>query len=174
MPSFDDNLDHTDDELLDPIPITKSSKKRPKADDMNFIAEHFGDSTDSDEDTLIKDLNFPDLNETDNASGSNMVSTAGTFVSQTLTSMMGSALSGISKIKPNIMSKSSKGDNPDGQSEVLYSKGNAGDDVVIQSSAKDSGNEGPADVQRVSVESSDLDITEEFDFLDEYEINDTK
>ncbi|XP_021350778.1 protein FAM134C-like isoform X2 [Mizuhopecten yessoensis] len=174
MPSFEDVLDNTDDELLElHIPKKRSKHRRQKLEDMNFVPEHFGDTSDSEEEET--DLNFPSLMaesllDSESNSGGDMLSGAtGAFMSKTLSSVIGSALSGMSNLKPNTAS-TSRGDSSNVPSSVSY-KQRSGDEVDFHVSPNNDKPTGP-DHQQVADDSSDIDIGEEFEFLDQYDLED--
>ncbi|XP_060085815.1 reticulophagy regulator 3-like isoform X2 [Ylistrum balloti] len=169
MPSFDDVLDNTDDELLEHIPKRLSKHRRPKLDDMTFVSEHFGDTSDSEEGET--DLNFPSLMadsilSSESDSGGIMPSGAGAFVSKTLSSVVGSALSGISNLKPSTTS-ANKGDKSNVPASVSYNQ-QSGDEVDFHVTSNNDQQTRPSNQQDDN--SSDIDIGEEFEFLDQYDL----
>ncbi|XP_069111875.1 reticulophagy regulator 3-like isoform X2 [Argopecten irradians] len=168
MPSFEDVLDHTDDELLEPhIPKKASKHRQQKQGDMTFVSEHFGDTSDSEE----EDLNFPSLMSdsmlvSESDSRGVLSSGAGAFMTNTLSSVvgsaLGSALSGISNLKQT----SAKGDNSNVPQSVSYRQ-QSGDNVDFNVHSNNDEQTGPG-----QDDSSDLDIGEEFEFLDQYDLED--
>lgn len=95
MPSFDDNLDHSCDELELPDP-TRSERGEGS---LKFVSSHFQDDYDSDDDpTLTRDLEFPDVSEVsqdaqrNEQSNDKLASIAVALVSKTLSSAMTTAL----------------------------------------------------------------------------------
>ncbi|XP_033762943.1 reticulophagy regulator 3-like isoform X2 [Pecten maximus] len=173
MPSFDDVLDNTDDELLElHIPKKPSKHRRQKQEDMNFVSEHFGDTSDSEEEG--NDLNFPSLMSDsmlipDSDSGGILSSGAGAFVSNTLSSVvgsaLGSALSGISNLKPT----STRGENSYNVPQSVSYKQQSGDEVDFNVPSNNDKQTGPGHQQEAD-DASDLDIGEEFEFLDQYDL----
>ncbi|KAJ8313608.1 hypothetical protein KUTeg_008169 [Tegillarca granosa] len=160
MPSFDDNLDHTDDELLEFAPELPSEKiKSKKKDRMEFVPSHFGDTSDSDEDTLTKDLKHTDRPRTSKQTSGDD-ETASSIVSQAFSTVMASALSGIANLA---------------QSTVVYTPDRDTTDSVRSRQDSDI----PTTLQRDTrydtqeslhhSDSSDIDIADEFEFLDDYE-----
>lgn len=122
------------------------SKPRKKKEKIQFVSSHFGDSTDDEvEDTrLVRGMRFPDLQDlslVENSAG--IRETANQIVS----SVMGNALSGIKNL--------AGGNNKD--SDAVD-----GTEVKVQSSSP----------QQEASDASDLDndIAEEFDFLEEYDV----
>lgn len=122
------------------------SKPRKKKEKIQFVSSHFGDSTDDEvEDTrLVRGMRFPDLQDlslVENSAG--IRETANQIVS----SVMGNALSGIK----NLAGSNNK------DSDAVD-----GTEVKVQSSSP----------QQEASDASDLDndIAEEFDFLEEYDV----
>lgn len=169
MPSID-HLDDTDDEILEPRlhssrPINSTSNKQ---DSMNFVPTYFGDTSDSEDDTLTKDLKFPDINDIQSPEPSQSVSRqqeagmallASSIVSQAFSSMMQSAISGITKVT----APSSKGSNVE--------------KVTFVKDSTDGQSEGRTEIDRSpsqQLSDSDVDITDEFEFLEQYDVDDTE
>lgn len=171
------HLDDTDDEILaPPIPRLKNSDTNSNGhDSIQFHPSHFGDTSESEDENYTRDLRFPDINDiqspepskkTENKQreeiqqqeAAGMALLASSLVTQTFSTMMQSAMSGLTKMAAS--------PNRSGQSEqVMYKK----DDESIQSA---SGNQGSLATKNMS--DSDVDIAEEFEFLDEYDIEDEK
>lgn len=171
------HLDDTDDEILaPPIPRLKNSDTNSNGhDSIQFHPSHFGDTSESEDENYTRDLRFPDINDiqspepskkTENKQreeiqqqeAAGMALLASSLVTQTFSTMMQSAMSGLTKMAAS--------PNRSGQSEqVMYKK----DDESIQST---SGNQGSLATKNMS--DSDVDIAEEFEFLDEYDIEDEK
>ena len=171
MPSIDDTFNHTDDELLDfDDRSTNAMLALPASDSINFVPEHFGDSS-SDEETLMKGLDFG--NNTINTDGNQVAeaearfsSAAGNFVSQTLSLMVGGAFSGITNLTNT--AGLARGGNSNIPPAVTY-KSNDEVDFVDQNADLDS----PGDNEDVTLDDSDIaDIADEFEFLDQYDIED--
>ena len=168
MPSLDDVLDHTDDELLAP------EKSLATQETMDFVPTHFGDS-DSEEETMSQDLVFPDPDEssldvstseqkmkTEKSHGSDgLASGTGKYISQTLTSVMSSAMKGISTLTTSAIGRSPGKDTANADQPVAFSRDDETDGVKISESHPPKG--------RGQSESSDVDIAEEFEFLDDYD-----
>lgn len=171
MPSFDDFLDHTDDELLD----TTTPQQKP----MNFVPSHFDEESGSDEDTLSRDLTFPDITkessrdlpnvDTPNVEDTVRASIAQAFVAQTFSSVMGSALQSLTNLA---QSTSPPTRESDPREQVSYSTDTT--DAVQMDLGRSPPNQRGAMRHRVSENSSDIDIDEEFEFLDDYDVEDEK
>jgi hypothetical protein len=129
----------SDDEVTEPT--------LEKKDEMKFVSSHFGDSTDDElEDTRLgRQMKFPDVQDL-----SLVEPTAGIreTANQIVSSVMGNALSGITNLAQKAVATEAKG------YDVATGK-----EAVGQRSM---GHQCSADL-------SDIDIAEEFDFLDEYE-----
>lgn len=171
MPSID-HLDDTDDEILTPrMPRLKRENKRSKnPESMNFVSTHFGDTSESDDDTLTKDLKFPDIHEIQSPEPSQSVAKqeqeagmallASSIVSQTFTSMMQSAMSGLKMAAP-----SSNGSKVE---KVSYNKDES--NINIQSEDK---TQAESSLRRPSSD-SDVDIADEFEFLEQYDVDNSE
>lgn len=169
MPSID-HLDDTDDEILTPrMPrLRRENKRSANPESMNFVSTHFGDTSESDDDTLTKDLKFPDIHEIQSPEPSQSVAKqqqeagmallASSIVSQTFTSMMQSAMSGLKMAAP-----SSNGSKVE---KVSYNKDES--NINIQSEDKIQ-----ASLRRPSSD-SDVDIADEFEFLEQYDVDNSE
>lgn len=141
MPSLDDHL--TDDEIPEPtIPQEKN-------DEMKFVSSHFGDSTDDElEDTKLgRHMKFPDVLDLSLVEPSAGIRET---ANQIVSSVMGNALSGITNLAQKAIATETKGHDADVAD---------GKEAMGQRSS----------VHQCSTDLSDIDIAEEFDFLDEYE-----
>ncbi|XP_063421257.1 reticulophagy regulator 3-like [Mytilus trossulus] len=163
-------LDDTDDEILEtPLPKYKNSDNNPNGQDtMKFHPSHFGDSSEDEDETLTRDLKFPDIHEVQSPEPSQpvpqqqdagMALIASTIVSQTFSSMMQSAMSGFNKMAATSSSGSKS-------SKVTYVKDES--DVDIHS-----GDQLDSSPRRQSSDSDVDDIADEFEFLDQYDVEDT-
>ena len=133
------------DHLIDEEP--PSQPPRTRVGEIEFVSSHFADSTDEDlEDTRLgRGMKFPDLQDL-----SLTENTAGIreTANQIVSSVMGNALSGIKHLAGT---NSTNLDNVDGN------------ETKVQSSLS----------QQQTSDTSDVDIAEEFDFLDEYEVEES-
>ena len=164
MPSYDD-LDQTDDDDLDE-PDYKQSK-------MNFIPSHFSDNSDysdSDEDTLSKNLTFPEISDIQRESParSNPLSNlTSNLVSQTLTSMMQSALHRVTNVG-DLSSPSSSSRRIGPHSRITYTKTERGESLDLL----DQDLEDTIEEEDESV-GAEAEIEKEFDFLEDFDPGDS-
>ncbi|KAH3721531.1 reticulophagy regulator 3-like [Dreissena polymorpha] len=166
MPSFEDTLDHTDDELLD-LPsgprVTQASRESSE-ESMRFISSHFNDSDDDNVDALrVSRSAVQDRREFD------FDSAAQRIVSQAFSSVVSSALqNAISRTAYNLGSS----DN-DREQNVIHAPGDrlastysdSDDETTLEKSDLGQREAFPDD------DSASLDIEEEFDFLEEYDVS---
>lgn len=172
------HLDDTDDEILaPPMPprLTNSDTNSNSHDSMQFHPSHFGNTSESEDENYTSDLKFPDINEIQSPELSQrtqnkqreeiqqqetagMALLASTLVSQTFSSMMQSAMSGL-----NMAASPQKSSQSD---QVNYQKD--GDGVQSGSSLQKETS------SKRKMSDSDMDFTEDFEFLDEYDIGDEK
>lgn len=132
-----------EDQLSDEEEATPS-QPREKKEKIRFVSSHFEDSTDDElEDTRLgKGMRFPDLQDLSLVEHSAGIRET---ANQIVSSVMGNALSGIKNL--------AGGNNKD--SDAVD-----GTEAQVQSSSP----------QQQASDASDLDIAEEFDFLEEYNV----
>lgn len=120
------------------------SQPKKKKEEIQFVSSHFEDSTDDElEDTRLgRGMRFPDLQDLSVVEHSAGIRET---ANQIVSSVMGNALSGIK----NLAGVNNK------DSDVVD-----GSEVQVQSSPP----------QQQSSDASDVDIAEEFDFLEEYDV----
>ncbi|KAL5007756.1 hypothetical protein ScPMuIL_016562 [Solemya velum] len=169
MPSIEDYLEHTDDELLD----TTSLQPKYSKDTMTFVPSHFDEESGSDEDTLTRDLTFPDISkessrDSQSAEDAVKASIAQAFVAQTFSSVMGSALQGLATL-----TQSTAPPTQESSSRVQVSYNTDTMDAVQMDLGTDPPSQRGSLQQRASEETSDIDIDEEFEFLDDYDVEES-
>ncbi|XP_041365201.1 reticulophagy regulator 3-like [Gigantopelta aegis] len=165
MPSYDD-LDQTDDDMDEPE--TKSSR-------MNYTPSHFIDGSDysdsDDEDTLSKDLAFPEISEIqggESPSHSNALSNlTSNLVSQTLTSMMQSALHRVTNMG-DLSSPASSSRRIGAHSRITYTKTERGESLdLLDQELEDTIEEEDETV------GAEAEIEKDFDFLEDFDRGDS-
>ncbi|XP_061179804.1 reticulophagy regulator 3-like [Saccostrea echinata] len=141
MPSLEDHL--TDEEILEP------SLPQETKGEIKFVSSHFGDSTDDEleESRLGKGMKFPDLKDLSMVESSTGIRET---ANQIVSSVMGNALSGITNLTQRAVGTVTNSNNEDKID---------GKEAQVQSSLS----------QQRSSDASDLDIAEEFEFLDQYD-----
>lgn len=164
MPSFEDTLDHTDDELLDLAPRVTRASRESSEESMKFISSHFNDS---DDDSVaaprVKRSAVQERPQFD------FDSAAQRIVSQAFTSVVSSALqNAVSRTAYNLASS-----DYDDERNVIQASGDR-----LASTYSDSDDEATLEKsdlgQRQAFyddDSASLDIEEEFDFLEEYDVS---
>lgn len=169
MPSFSDILDHSDDDLLDDLPSiepTRSSRES-SGDSIRFIPSHFEES--DEEETLAHDLPRTERQRMPKKDSRQrkVVAKSGEqdIMTQALSSMVSSAIQNtVMGTLQNLAAKS----NP----RLTQSSGDRYASIHSDSDDEvdDHGYEGAHKARRGSGETASLDIEEEFDFLEEYDI----
>ena len=182
MPSFDETLDHTDDELLEPsfrVPREGSSGRESSEESMRFNPSHFEDLDLDDDRTLAQDFINPDSSVQFKQSKSGRIkkvkvtkpSSSDDFVTQTIKNAMGKALKdSVMGAFQNFAAQS----NPDllkasSDNRVSSTCSDSDEDLTMNTSDLDhtDAHEG----RKISEDSASLNIEEDFEFLDEYDID---
>ncbi|KAK3108508.1 hypothetical protein FSP39_009472 [Pinctada imbricata] len=179
MPSLDDVLEHTDDELLDSLHPgdEDDTDSLPQGyindtnDDSNmaFIPTHFGDSDFEEDHTANRDFSGLDLSNSDTGDSKNRneqkkkeadpsAPTTMSKVTGTLASVMGSAFSGLSTLTQSAIGGSPKKDTESKPPGAGTSSQEGG-----------AGSKQGMDVHDDNLDSYDRDISEDFEFLDDYD-----
>ncbi|KAL4222298.1 hypothetical protein ACF0H5_018335 [Mactra antiquata] len=170
MPSFEDTLDQTDDELLD-LPEPKRESRESSAESMKFIPSHFEES---DEETVVHDLPRTDRQRSSkNLSSRQQHQHQPQPIEQLGQDIMRAALTDVvsSAIQNTVMGtfqNLAAMSNPSVATaqERSISPNSDSDDIAIASDH--SFGDGPRG-RKISEDNSSLNIEDEFDFLEEYE-----
>lgn len=179
MPSFDD-LDHSDDDLLTPVASKPVRRKTwsgvtdaSASGDMPFSPSHFDDS-DSDEGDLAQGLSFTDVAQTVLSPGQDAAAAAltSTLVTQTLTSMMESALQGMA----GLTGATSSGRLPHTGTKITYTKTAEGEcidfatpepTIAEDDERCEDSDEETSQALDDTINNEVAEIEKDFDFLDE-------
>lgn len=173
MPSFDEALDHTDDELLAPEPASKSTSRGSSEEPFSFDPGHFDNSSASEEETVREELNIAD--QSFNAAQSDPAQAlAESLMANALKQMVGSALQNLTG-----MTKQTRIKARPRRARIAYTHGDSDDEVVFDSvdagsQPVDAGSQPKSKPRTKSVDSEEINIEEEFEFLDQYELEDDK
>ena len=161
MPSFDDVIDHTDDELLTPDIVSQSKSRESSEEPIRFEPGHFDNSSGSEEET-VSDENY-------NAAQSNPAQTlAESLMANALKQMVGSALQNLAGMTAPAKETKSRSQ----LDRVAYTHGDSDDEVVFDN--VDDGSKDRKELRIKSLDSEEINIEEEFEFLDEYELEEDK
>ena len=167
MPSFEDTLDHTDDELLDDLPSIQPprSSRESSGDSIRFIPSHF-DESDEDE-TLAHDLPRTERQRSAKKDTRQRKGVANTgeqdIMTQALSSMVSSAIQNtVMGTLQNLAAKSNPNLAQSSGDRYASIHSDSDDDI-------DHGHEDAHRARRLSGGMESLDIEEEFDFLEEYD-----
>ena len=161
MPSFDDVIDHTDDELLTPDIVSQSKSRESSEEPIRFEPGHFDNSSGSEEET-VSDENY-------NAAQSNPAQTlAESLMANALKQMVGSALQNLAGMTAPAKETKSRSQ----RDRVAYTHGDSDDEVVFDN--VDDGSIDRKEPRTKSLDSEEINIEEEFEFLDEYELEEDK
>ena len=161
MPSFDDVIDHTDDELLTPDIISQSKSRGSSEEPIRFEPGHFDNSSGSEEET-VSDENY-------NAAQSNPAQTlAESLMANALKQMVGSALQNLAGMTAPAKETKSRSQ----RDRVAYTHGDSDDEVVFDN--VDDGSKDRKEPRTKSLDTEEINIEEEFEFLDEYELEEDK
>ncbi|XP_052812998.1 reticulophagy regulator 3-like [Mya arenaria] len=169
MPSFEDSLDHTDDELLG-IPDERKPpriSRESSADSMRFIPSHFEDSDIDEGDQMV-----PGRVEIDTDAAAREI------VSQAFASVMGSAIKSSFLGQLQNLQNLASGDTDQNTGKRQASRETEERFASTYSDSEDEtlalSDHARRDVHKEKKDAHDdtasLDIEEEFDFLDEYEL----
>lgn len=162
MPSYTEVLDHTDDELLAPE-ITRQSKSRESsAEPFRFDPGHFDDTSGSEEDLTLSS------NASSNAAQSEPTETlAESLMANALKQMVGSAFQNLTG-----MTKQTRIKARPQRARIAYTHDDTEDTVAFDT--VDDGSQPKSKTRTKSVDSEEINIEEEFEFLDEYDLDEEK
>ena len=165
MPSYDESLDQTDDELL---PLGSQSVSRESSEEpIRFEHGHFDNSSGSEEETVSDDLTLEDANY--NAAQSSPAQTlAESLMANALKQMVGSALQNLAGMTAPAKQTRSRSQ----RDRVAYTHGDSDDEVVFDTVVDGSKTEPKPRTK--SLDSEEVNIDEEFEFLDQYELEEDK
>ena len=169
MPSYTEVLDHTDDELLIPDLTSQSKSRESSEEPIRFESGHFDNSSGSEEDlTLVSD-------ERSNATQSEPVepteTLAETLMANALKQMVGSALQNLTG-----MTKQTRIRARPQRARIAYTHGDNEGAVAFDTvdSGVDDGSQARSKPRTKSVDSEEINIEEEFEFLDQYDLDEEK
>lgn len=166
MPSYDEALDHTDDELLAPEIACQSTSRESSEEPIRFEPGHFDNSSGSEDDTIRDDLNLTD--ESSNATASDPAQTlAESLMANALKQMVGSALQNLTG-----MTKQTRIRARPQRARIAYT--HHGSDEEVAFDTVDSAAQPGSKPRTKSTDSEEINIEEEFEFLDQYELEEDK
>ena len=162
MPSYDEALDHTDDELLAPEIASQSTSRESSEEPIRFEPGHFDNSSGSEDDTVRDDLNLTD--ESSNATASDPAQTlAESLMANALKQMVGSALQNLTG-----MTKQTRIRARPQRARIAYTHHDSDEEVTFDT--VDSAAQPRSKPRTKSTDSEEINIEEEFEFLDQYEL----
>ena len=186
MPSFEDTLDHTDDELLDLPSFPRTSQSRESSEEsIRFNPSHFDDSED---DSYVAQSELPRRTKQKvEKPVPDIEAVARDFVAQAYSNIMGSVIqSSVLGSLQNMagqnndqqvpsQSRNTGRDSPDQASsdrfETTYSDSDYeddDDDEDVTMGMSDQSRRDELVDSNISEDASSLNIEDEFDFLDDY------
>ena len=166
MPSYTEVLDHTDDELLTPDLTSQSKSRESSEEPIRFESGHFDNSSGSEED-LTLGLG-EGLKETHSEPVEPGETLAEAMMATALKQMVGSALQNLTG-----MTKQTRIKARPKRARIAYTHGDNEDTVAFDTvdAGFGDGAEAKSKPRTKSVDSDDINIEEEFEFLDQYDLD---
>ena len=169
MPSYSEVLDHTDDELLTPDLASQSKSRESSEEPIRFESGHFDNSSGSEEELALASNKGSKVTHGEPVEAGETLAEA--LMANALKQMVGSALQNLTG-----MTKQTRIKARPKRARIAYSHGDNEDTVAFDTvdAGFDDDSEAKSKPRTKSVDSEEINIEEEFEFLDQYDLDEEK
>lgn len=169
MPSYSEVLDHTDDELLTPDLASQSKSRESSEELIRFESGHFDNSSGSEEDLTLAPVKGSKVIHSEPVEATETLAEA--LMANALKQMVGSAFQNLTG-----MTKQTRIKARPKRARIAYTHGDSGDTVAFDTvdAGFGDGAEARSKPRTRSVDSEEINIEEEFEFLDQYDLDEEK